>query len=159
MLRITIFLMMLLLFSSCSAETIDTKAQLLLAKGCIEGDQKMIRTALTEGADINEPWMTNLPLYWAANNNQVEVVKLLLNTGADINGLSGIAKRSALHEAALRGNYEIVKLLIDTGADINIRNAHDRTPLYYVTSPPVPLSKPNNADLIAEYLIAHGGTL
>ena len=145
--------------SACTGGSANPEEQKLLAKGCIEGNLSLVKTALANGADVNEPWFSNLPLYWAANENQIEVVKFLLDAGANIDGRSGVANRSALHEAALDGNFDLVRVLVEAKANVNIRNTHRRTPLYYVTSPPAPLSKPHNAKSIAEYLIAHGGTL
>lgn len=133
-------------------------ANIFLAKGAVKGDLNLIKKSISYGANVNKRWATNLPLYWASGEGQLEAVIYLLKSGADINGLSGIANRSALHEAALRGHFDVVKLLIKKGANINIRNTHKRTPLYYVTNPPMPLSKPKNASQIKEYLISKGAT-
>ena len=56
-----------------------------------------------------------------------ETVKLLLDTGADVNAVNE-ADYSALHGAAFRGQDEIVRLLVRHGADINARDARGRTP-------------------------------
>ena len=157
--RAAVTCMLALLVTGGEAAAADPEAQRLLVKGCLTGDLKLVKTALGSGASINETWGTNLPLYYAAGKNQVEAVRFLLTSGADINGRSGVAQRSALHEAALRGHFDVVRMLVEARASINIRNTHGRSPLYYVTSPPFPLTKPANAEVIAKYLIAHGGTL
>ena len=56
-----------------------------------------------------------------------ETVKVLLDSGADVNAVNE-ADYSALHSAAFRGQNEIVRLLVKHGADINARDARGRTP-------------------------------
>jgi len=53
-------------------------------------------------------------------------VKLLVETGADINAVNE-ADFTALHGAALRGLNEVVEYLVDQGADIDARDFRGRT--------------------------------
>ena len=58
-------------------------------------------------------------LHHAAREGYKEVVRLLIDNGADV---SSIDKNgwSALHHAVYTGHLEVVRLLIDGGADMNI---------------------------------------
>ncbi|WP_339043682.1 ankyrin repeat domain-containing protein [Spiroplasma endosymbiont of Apeira syringaria] len=69
------------------------------------------------------------PLYYAVNNNNIEIVKLLLENDADINeqDINGCAP---LHWAIECNNIEIVKLLLENDADINAQEKSLATPLH-----------------------------
>jgi ankyrin repeat protein len=54
----------------------------------------------------------------AASEGEMEIVRLLLDKGADINAQGG-EYGTALHAAVLQGEMEIVRLLLDKGADVN----------------------------------------
>jgi ankyrin repeat protein len=59
-------------------------------------------------------------LHVASSNGQLRIVQWLLNTGLDINNRSGLAKGTALCEAADAGNADIVRLLLDEGAELDV---------------------------------------
>ncbi|MBB5052697.1 ankyrin repeat protein [Afipia massiliensis] len=57
----------------------------------------------------------NAVLLWAAAHGQTQLVKLLLNRGADIHAMDD----KALRLAALKGHTDTVRLLLDRGAEIH----------------------------------------
>lgn len=69
------------------------------------------------------------PLHFAAGYNHLEVVKLLLENGADIE-----AKDKGclvpLHNACSYGHYEVAELLIKYGADVNAVDLFNFSPLH-----------------------------
>ncbi len=65
----------------------------------------------------------------AAQNRHVELVKLLLNKGANVNYRSK-SSNTALHVAALQGGPDTVRLLLKKGADPNLTNKNNETPLH-----------------------------
>lgn len=70
------------------------------------------------------------PLMAAARYARVEVMRLLLDAGADPNW-RGQSEDTALHEAALTDNVEAMRLLFETGADPNLRDdIFNETPLH-----------------------------
>ena len=70
------------------------------------------------------------PIWHAAQQGHLEVVRLLIEAGADMN-----AKDAQYHEdtallvAARGGHLEVVRLLVEAGADMNAANARGATAL------------------------------
>ncbi|KAK4220982.1 ankyrin repeat-containing domain protein, partial [Podospora fimiseda] len=54
----------------------------------------------------------------ASSEGHQEIVKLLLDKGADVNAQGGFYG-NALQAASSEGHQQIVKLLLDKGADVN----------------------------------------
>jgi ankyrin repeat protein len=66
----------------------------------------------------------------ATKLGDLEIVKLLISKGADVNVCAGLRPQtSLLHVAAEEGKIEIVKFLVSQGADINATNSAGETPL------------------------------
>lgn len=61
-------------------------------------------------------------LHQAAFHGHVEVVRMLIDVGADIHG-KGRRGYTPLHFAALRGHHEVVDCLLEHGADVRVKNA------------------------------------
>jgi uncharacterized protein len=71
-------------------------------------------------------------VFWA--KGRTEVVTLLLDHGADVNGLGGLGI-SALHDAVRNGrDLPVATVLLDRGADVNIADQSGRTPLMVAAS-------------------------
>lgn len=64
------------------------------------------------------------PLRAASKGGHVGIVRLLLDHGADMNGVSqGIGKnQTALRVAAQGGWEDVVRVLLDAGADVELTN-------------------------------------
>ena len=94
------------------------KLQLKLTKAIGEGNIIEIREALSHGAnpklqvDDYHP-----PLIQAARNGRADVVRLLLDNGADVNGGTFIIG-TALIVAADEGHTEVVRILLERGAGV-----------------------------------------
>lgn len=57
------------------------------------------------------------PLYYAASYGLTEVVKFLLNAGADMEVHAGRGGATPLNIASFRGHHDVAKLLLDRGAN------------------------------------------
>ena len=68
------------------------------------------------------------PLNWAAMRAKWDLVKYLIDIGANVNS-PGYDKCTSLHCAAHHDNKDIIELLIDKGADYNFKNFWGDTPL------------------------------
>jgi ankyrin repeat protein len=73
-------------------------------------------------------WNRTTPLYLAAQNNCLEVVRFLLKSGAPVDSRSTTGA-TPLHIAAQKGNIAIASLLLLHHADINAVDSQHRTPL------------------------------
>jgi ankyrin repeat protein len=68
------------------------------------------------------------PLLHAVTRDNLDAVRLMVNTGADVNVVDR-AGNTALHKAVELNNPEIIILLLNNGADPKIKNMNGLTPL------------------------------
>ena len=73
------------------------------------------------------------PLHSAAESDHVEMVKLLLDSGAQVDARDTYSE-TPLHYAAREGAVESARLLIAAGADVNAKNESGSTPLSFATN-------------------------
>ena len=52
-------------------------------------------------------------LHYAAENGQLEVLRLLIDNGTDVNTAKTIFGKTALHSAVCGGHLEVMRLLLD----------------------------------------------
>jgi FOG: Ankyrin repeat len=71
-------------------------------------------------------------LVYAARTGSIEVAKVLLEAGADVNQTTRYGW-SPLLAATHNQNYQMAKFLIENGADVNLANKGGWTPLYLAT--------------------------
>jgi ankyrin repeat protein len=90
------------------------------------GDPEVVRIVL--GAPWGKPLLNAFddisftPLIHAVWAGHIEVVRLLLGVGADVNAHDeSKAGNTAIHEAARNGTREMISLLLGAGADPEIR--------------------------------------
>ena len=98
--------------------------------GCLE----VVALLLRLGVNPNTKGRgDHTPLYCVANECASEtgpdVVRALVQAGADVSACSGITRATALHTAARRGHVEIARALLDSGAAVNARDRKGDTPL------------------------------
>ena len=73
-------------------------------------------------------WLT--PLMLAAREGHVELARILVDAGADVNAVAGDGK-TALALSIFNGNYDLASLLVDRKADVNKADAQRFTPLFW----------------------------
>lgn len=95
----------------------DWKIGWFIWSGAKEGDLKVIRDMVDEGADINYKYNGTTPLHQAAINGHFDAVDLLCENGANVHRRDGHGD-TALRHAAAFGHLDIVKFLVKKGADI-----------------------------------------
>jgi ankyrin repeat protein len=93
----------------------SSEAELALVEAAREGDLGRVRLFLDLGTNPDRAVAHGSPLAHAARGGHLEVVELLLQRGADVEGGNGL---SPLAAAAWKGQDEIVRLLLSRGANI-----------------------------------------
>lgn len=94
-----------------------------LHNACLVGDIKLVKYLISQGAKIKDSMIMDTKNH--------EILKLLIDGGADVNALKGKDKMSALHEACGYRNLTKVKFLVEHGADLKVKDRLGRTPLFY----------------------------
>ena len=87
-----------------------------------DNDVEAVKSLLSAGADVNEadPQSGNTPLIFACRYNYLDMARLLIDKGADVNRKAKDGS-TALMMAAY-ASPDMVKLLIGHGADVKARN-------------------------------------
>ena len=121
----------------------DDERELILAsmRGDVRGARRLLSLGLVDvncfkGEPLSETtWNSTsafgtTPLHWAAQYGHAELVKLLLDRGANPDSKC-IVGRTPLHRTAEYGHTDLVKLLMDRGADPNEADKSGTTPLHW----------------------------
>ncbi|KAI0385877.1 hypothetical protein F5Y04DRAFT_268633 [Hypomontagnella monticulosa] len=102
-------------------------------------DKILVKLLLEQGVAVNP--IENIkaenqypPLHMAALRDSANLVRLLINYGADVNAQATWRLETPLFMAVRNGNKNIFKLLVDNGANVNARNKYDETPLQVAAS-------------------------
>ncbi|MBP7854775.1 ankyrin repeat domain-containing protein, partial [Candidatus Babeliales bacterium] len=104
--------------------------------------------AIVNGADVNAVNdRQRTPLHYAAENNAVEFVDLLLKAGAKVNAVD-IYQKTPLRDAANNEAIEVVDLLLKAGANVNAVDIYQKTPLHDAAI--------NNAVEVVDLLLQNG---
>jgi uncharacterized protein len=91
-----------------------------LMNAVTSNDANKVRELIAQGVNIDEADASgDSPLIMAAYKGYAEIVRLLLEAGADVSVVDPGMQATALHAAAYAGRTEAAKLLIDYHIDIN----------------------------------------
>ncbi|XP_078384426.1 oxysterol-binding protein-related protein 1-like [Oculina patagonica] len=112
------------LLQSSRRGDLDTVLSLLQAKSSKNGSRSSIDINCKGKSKANQGWT---PLHLAAYFGHMNVVKALLEKGADVNARNGMGD-TPLHRAAFTGRADVVTLLIQYNADVTIINGEGRKP-------------------------------
>lgn len=111
----------LALAAPAAALALGSDEQVEFTEALGSGNTAVVKKYLDNGVNVNDQYFAWSALQIAANKGQLEVVKLLVDKGADLNYKHPITKMTALSLAAVDGYTEVVTYLLSKGADPNIK--------------------------------------
>lgn len=92
----------------------------------------VVRALLSAGADVSlRDGHGSGYVSLAANTGNVDVMKLLIGRGADVNAVPSISRRSALHMAAEGGHVEAIDVFVKAEADLGALDSEGQTALHH----------------------------
>jgi ankyrin repeat protein len=106
---------------------------LLFINAARTGDLETIRQIIAEGIGLevkNDQGYTALII--ACYNHQLEAARLLMDTGADVNGYD-FGQNTALMGACFKGYHGIAELLIERNADLDFQHGNGGTALMFAS--------------------------
>ena len=111
---------------------IETNRNTALTLACFQGRCEVVGLLLDRKANVEHRAKTGLtPLMEAASGGYVEVGRVLLDKGADVNAPPVPSSRdTALTIAADKGHYRFVELLLSRGAAVDVKNKKGNSPLW-----------------------------
>lgn len=108
----------------------ETSGRTALHFAAWDANLETARVLVELGADIQAFDDTgNNPVFYAAKNNDVEMLKLFVGKSADVTERSALFGTTALHVAANYGSIAAADYLLSNGADINALTMDRCTPL------------------------------
>jgi ankyrin repeat protein len=117
------------------------------AQAAMDGNLRRMQLLHFAGADINARGNCCMPLFLAAGEGRLEIVRYLLDEGADVNAREKYGN-TALSEAAFYGQTAVTRELLVRGAEVNVIG-EDGTAL------DIAINRNNTA--VADLLRHHGG--
>jgi ankyrin repeat protein len=101
-----------------------------LSDAAMQGDKDTVRSLLNQKVDVNAPQGDGTTaLHWAAYRDDLEMAKLLLAAGANVQSVTREGGITALLMACQNGSAAMIEALLRAGADSNAVKSNGTTPL------------------------------
>ncbi|MCK5127739.1 MAG: ankyrin repeat domain-containing protein [candidate division Zixibacteria bacterium] len=121
----------LLIKKGCEIGTEERK-EMLLINGVFSGDYKTVEYLFTNV--IKNVAEEQYALLYAAQENQIEIAKYLINVGYNVNATDHNNGYTPLFSSCPEGFFEMTKLLLENGANPNHRDMFGSTCLHLACS-------------------------
>jgi uncharacterized protein len=101
-----------------------------VADAAMRHDAAAVKTLLLQGGDVNAAQGDGMTaLHWAALDGNVDLVKMLIYAGANLEATTRLGGYTALHLAAKNGRADVVEALLTAGASPKTTTTAGTTPL------------------------------
>lgn len=130
-----------------SVNAVDETGNSVFHYACGRGLIDIANACIEYGADLSDENGRVTPLGLAARHSHVNIVHLLIEAGAEVNGVEESGK-TALHLASSSGHKDVVEALIQCGANVRVLDKAGNTPLHEAAR--------HGHVHVAEFLISHG---
>lgn len=142
-LLVRILFILFISFGISAQESAEDIAEDLI-EACMVGDIKSVKHHLSNGAKVNAKTgygktPSRTAIMWAASRGKKEIVRLLIESGAEINSKDdwkgnmtrpeGTEGWTPLIFAADSDHEDVVEILIENGADVNVKTKSGVTAL------------------------------
>ena len=119
----------LLLENNCNINDRDNQGYTPLILACKRGRYENVKILLEQGADPNQKIKGGKysGIHFACmedSENNLKIIKLLLNTCPDLININGIGRKTPLHFAVIYNCPKIVELLVKAGANIDKKDSY-----------------------------------
>lgn len=131
----------------------EQTAQEIYKVACESGQVECVAVCLDAGCDVN--LMGGTGVQGAARFDQLSVLQLLYDKGADMNAKNLFQEWSAIHYAASKGSLKVTNFLVKHNADVNI-TTHDENNGTFNSWAPIHLAADNGHTNVVEYLVEVG---
>ena len=101
----------------------------LLSFSSAHGRLELIQFLINNGADVNAGSGDKVPIFRAIYNNDPNVIKALINAGAEIDRIDSTGETPLFYTIFNDVNPDIIKELVKAGANINHKNLNNETPI------------------------------
>jgi len=119
-------------FNAMAARALTDDESVEFTGAVNDGDLTLVKKYVESGVDVNATYFAWSPVQMAASKGQFEVVKYLVEHGANINYVHPVTQWTAFMDAAYIGEEKTVKYLAEKGADINKKGRGDVSTIRYV---------------------------
>ena len=111
--------------------TKQEKLNIKLIDAIYGNNLKAMTKYILKGADVNCSYNHESPIIIAINLNNIDAIRLLIESGADINKASSAQFHTPIIFAIEQENTEIIKLLINEGANLYFERLDNKNVLEY----------------------------
>jgi uncharacterized protein len=123
---ITVFLGLAAL-ASASEPSLSDRFAAAIERGDLAAVKALIEEGNAPDSAIDYGGEPTTPLYKAAGEGRTEIVKYLIDRGADVNFRGREWGHTPLHEAASRGFDDVIEVLLKAGADPKVKDRNGYT--------------------------------
>ncbi|CAI2182425.1 16297_t:CDS:2 [Funneliformis geosporum] len=100
---------------------------------CLNNDVSRVKTIISKkgGSVVNEIDSTGYaPLHYAARKGYLEICRILIDHGANVNAITPEMLSTPLHRASAYNHFKVVSLLLSSGAKHTLQDSDGKTCLH-----------------------------